>query len=100
MVTGRRPENSPIVAAFSYVASRREMAILRAMGVRPEHAISLMLGQDWITREFGLVVELNLFTPGLVYVLIAIALFACLVGLIPGISMNCYALIDGMNVRI
>jgi len=103
---------------------RREMAILRAMGARPGHVLTLMLGeamvitlsgiglgillvsgifllgQDWIARKFGLFVELNLFTPTRVYVLIAIALFGCLIGVIPGIRMYRYALLDGMTVRV
>jgi putative ABC transport system permease protein len=113
-----------IVLMTSINERRREMAILRAMGARPLQVLSLilgeaavitltgiglgvlfvsglfLLGQDWIAREFGLFVELNLFTPELVYVLIAVALVGCLIGLIPGIRMYRYALIDGMTVRV
>ena len=41
-----------------------------------------LLGQDWIMRNFGLYIELNLLTPNLVYVVIAIALLGGLIGLI------------------
>jgi putative ABC transport system permease protein len=100
------------------------MAILRAMGARPGFIFALilgeaivitlaglglgialisgifLLGQDWIAREFGLFVELNLLTPGLVYVVMAVALAGSLIGLIPGLRMYRYSLADGMTVRV
>ncbi|UCH40554.1 MAG: ABC transporter permease [Gammaproteobacteria bacterium] len=113
-----------IVLMTSINERRREMAILRAMGARPGHVFGLilgeaiaitlagiglgvllvytlfLLGQDWIARSFGLFVELNLLTPSLVYVVIAVALLGCLIGLIPGIRMYRYSLVDGMTVRV
>ena len=69
------------------------------LGVALVSAIFLF-GQNWIAREFGLFVELNLLAPGPVYVLCAVALIGCLIGLVPGIRMYRYALIDGMTVRL
>ena len=113
-----------IVLMTSINERRREMAILRAMGARPAQVLALMLGeaaaitlsgillgvllvsaiflfgQNWIAREFGLFVELNLLAPGPVYVLSAVAVVGCLIGLVPGIRMYRYALIDGMTVRL
>lgn len=113
-----------IVLMTSINERRREMAILRAMGARPGHVFglilgeaiaitlagiglgiglvygALLLGQDLIARSLGLFVELNLLTPSLVYVVISVALLGCLVGLIPGIRMYRYSLVDGMTVRV
>ena len=51
-------------------------------------------------ERIGLFVELNLFTPGTVYVIVAVALLGCLIGLVPGIRMYRYSLADGMTVRV
>ena len=59
-----------------------------------------MFGRDSIAQAFGLFVELNLFTPGTVYVVVAVALLGCLIGLVPGIRMYRYSLADGMTVRV
>jgi putative ABC transport system permease protein len=113
-----------IVLMTSINERRREMAILRAMGARPAHVLTLilgeaimitlagiglgillvsgmfLLGQDWIAREFGLFVELDLLTPNLVYVVMAVAALGGLIGLIPGIRMYRYSLVDGMTIRV
>jgi putative ABC transport system permease protein len=70
-----------------------------SLGIATIYSIFL-LGQDWIARTFGLFIELNLFTPNLVYIVLLIVLFGCLVGLIPGIRMYRYSLVDGMTVRV
>ena len=113
-----------IILMTSINERRREMAILRALGVRPGHVFALilgeaiaitlsgiglgillvcgifMLGQGWIASRFGLFIELNLLTPNLVYGLLLITLIGCLIGLIPGIRMYRYSLVDGMTIRV
>ncbi|MDH3762178.1 MAG: ABC transporter permease [Gammaproteobacteria bacterium] len=113
-----------IILITSINERRREMAILRALGARPGHVFGLilgeaiaitlsgiglgillvcaifMLGQGWIASRFGLFIELNLLTPNLVYGLLLITLTGCLIGLIPGIRMYRYSLVDGMTIRI
>ena len=69
------------------------------LGIALVYAI-LLPGQDWIASEFGLFVELNLLNQNGVYVVLLVALFGCLVGLIPGIRMHRYSLADGMTVRV
>jgi len=113
-----------IILTTSINERRREMAILRAMGARPGHVFSLILGeaifitlsgivlgimlvfsmiafgQGWIASEFGLYIGLKLFSLNQVYVILLVALFGCLIGLIPGILMYRYSLIDGMTIRV
>lgn len=113
-----------IILMTSINERRREMAILRALGARPGHVFALilgeaiaitlsgiglgillvcgifMLGQGWIASRFGLFIELNLLTPNLVYGLLLITLIGCLIGLIPGIRMYRYSLVDGMTIRV
>ncbi len=113
-----------IILMTSINERRREMAILRALGARPSHVFALilgeaiaitlsgiglgillvcgifMLGQGWIASRFGLFIELNLLTPNLVYGLLLITLIGCLIGLIPGIRMYRYSLVDGMTIRV
>ena len=113
-----------IILMTSINERRREMAILRALGARPGHVFALilgeaiaitlsgiglgillvcgifMLGQGWIASRFGLFIELNLLTPNLVYGLLLITLTGCLIGLIPGIRMYRYSLVDGMTIRV
>ena len=113
-----------IILMASINERRREMAILRALGARPGHIFALilgeaifitlaglsfgilliygifLLGQGWIAHVFGLFIGLNPLTLNLVYIILLVALFGCLIGLIPGIRMYRYSLIDGMTVRI
>jgi len=113
-----------IILMASINERRREMAILRAMGARPGYIFALtlgeaifitlaglgvgilliygifLLGQGWIAHAFGLFIGLNPFTLNLVYIVLLVMLFGCLIGLIPGIRMYRYSLIDGMTVRI
>jgi len=113
-----------IILMTSINERRREMAILRALGARPGHVFSLILGEsiaitllgiglgilivygifllghDWIARKFGLFIEMNLLTPNLVYVVLLVTLIGILIGLIPGIRMYRYSLIDGMTIRL
>lgn len=113
-----------IILMVSINERRREMAILRAVGARPGHIFALILGeailitsigiilgiilvygillfgQGWIAREFGLYLGLKLFSANQIYVVSLVALFGCLIGLIPGIRMYRYSLLDGMTVRV
>lgn len=113
-----------IILTTSINERRREMAILRAMGARPGHVFALILGeaifitltgivlgimlvfsmiafgQGWIASEFGLYIGLKLFSLNQVYIVLLVALFGCLIGLIPGIRMYRYSLIDGMTIRV
>ena len=113
-----------IILTTSINERRREMAILRAMGARPGHVFSLILGeaifitltgivlgimlvfsmiafgQGWIASEFGLYIGLKLFSLNQVYIVLLVALFGCLIGLVPGIRMYRYSLIDGMTIRV
>ena len=59
-----------------------------------------VLGQGWIASTCGLFIELNLLTPNLVYSLLLITLIGCLIGLIPGIGMYRYSLVDGITIRV
>jgi len=56
--------------------------------------------QGWIASEFGLYIGMKLFSLSQVYIVLLVALFGCLVGLIPGIRMYRYSLIDGMTIRV
>ena len=113
-----------IILMTSINERRREMAILRAMGARPAQVFALIVGEalaitlagislgiglvaaavalarDWIANSFGLFIELNLLTPELVYVVIAVMLVGGLIGVIPGVRMYRYSLADGMTVRV
>ena len=113
-----------IILMASINERRREMAILRAMGARPGYIFALilgeaifitlvglglgilltygmfLLGQDWMAYAFGLFIGFNPYVPNLFYIVLLVALFGCLIGLIPGIRMYRYSLIDGMSVRI
>ena len=113
-----------IILMTSINERRREMAILRAMGTRPAQVFALIPGEamvitlagigpgvalvaaavvlasDWLARAFGLSIELNLWTPELVYVVITVTLFGGPIGPIPGIRTYRYSLADGMTVRV
>ena len=69
------------------------------LGILPIYVIFL-LGQDWIAHALGLCIDLNPFTLSLVYIVLMIALFGCLIDLVPGIRRYRYSLIDGVTVRI
>jgi putative ABC transport system permease protein len=43
---------------------------------------------------------LKLFSLNQVYIVLLVALFGCLIGLIPGIRMYRYSLVDGMTIRV
>lgn len=60
----------------------------------------IAFGQGWIASKFGLYIGMKLFSLSQVYIVLLVALFGCLVGLIPGIRMYRYSLIDGMTIRV
>ncbi len=113
-----------IILLASSNERRREMAVLRAVGARPAQVLTLILGEaaaitsagvllgialvecililgrDWIARQFGLYPGLDLFSAQTGYIILAVTLFGCLVGLIPALRIYRYSLADGMTVRI
>jgi len=113
-----------IILMASMNERRREMAILRSVGARPVHVFSLIIseavfitlagillggalvsaimlfGQNWIAQQLGLFVTLNWFTSNQLVILSLVALLGFLIGLIPGIRIYRYSLIDGMTVRV
>jgi len=62
--------------------------------------VIFLLGQGWIAHAFGRFVGLNPFTLNLVYIVLLIMLFGCLIARIPGIRRIRYSLKNGMNVGI
>ena len=103
---------------------RREMAILRSVGARPRHIITLLVseaalfafigaalgisvlyGASWALRPF-LEARLNIgalnLTPGLfdLYVVSGVTCLAALLGLIPAILALKRSLADGLSVRV
>jgi putative ABC transport system permease protein len=112
-----------IILLASSNERRREMAVLRAVGAGPRQVLALILGEaafitfggillgivlvesvlllgrDWIAREFGLFPGLDLFSVETVYLLLLVAVIGCLVGLIPALRIYRYSLIDGMTVK-
>ena len=112
-----------IILMASMHERRREMAILRSVGARPWQVLALilgeaaaiclagiaagaalvhallMLGREWLAREFGLFVGLDWFTPDRLYILLLVFSFGVLIGLIPGYRAYRYSLLDGMTVR-
>ncbi len=112
-----------IILMASMHERRREMAILRSVGARPWQVLALilgeaaaivvaglaagaalvhallMLGRDWLAREFGLFVGLDWFSPDRLYILLLVFVCGVLIGLIPGVQAYRYSLLDGMTVR-
>lgn len=113
-----------IILTASIDERRREMAILRSVGARPGHIFALilseaffitlagialgclllsaiiLLGQDWMAQQLGVFITLGLFTANQLLILALVVLLGCLVGLVPGVRVYRYALIDGLSVRV
>ena len=113
-----------IILMTSMNERRREMAILRSVGARPGQVLalmlgealcitlagillgialvygSIMLGQGWMAREFGLFIPLQWLSPGQIGILLLVALSGVIIGLIPGIRVYRYSLSDGISVRV
>ena len=112
-----------IILMASMHERRREMAILRSVGARPWQLLALILGEaaviclagiaagaallhglvllgrEWLAREFGLFVGLDWFSPDRLYILFLVFVCGVLIGLIPGVRAYRYSLLDGMTVR-
>ncbi len=69
-----------------------------AAGAALVHAL-LVLGREWLAREFGLFVGLDWFSPDRLYILLLVFGCGVLIGLIPGYRAYRYSLLDGMTVR-
>jgi putative ABC transport system permease protein len=103
---------------------RREMAILRSVGARPQHLFGLMVGEATLVTLFGVTVGIALLQLLLIIgrpliasrfglylqsgglsanqLLLILLICGCgtLVGFIPGYRMYRYSLADGMTVKI
>ncbi len=113
-----------IILMTSLHERRREMAILRSLGARPTHIFSLIMGeaifltllaiilgvamvyglmvviQPWLESQFGLYLVISWPTLTELILLSIIAGCGCIVGLIPGIRIYRYSLVDGMTIRV
>ena len=103
---------------------RREMAILRAVGARPLHVFSLIVGeaamvtlmgvalgvallyatftvaQPLIAYRFGLFVSAGSLSTYELVLMGTVCLAGMLIGLVPGYRIYRYSLADGMTVRV
>jgi putative ABC transport system permease protein len=103
---------------------RREMAILRSVGARPVHVLSLIVGeaglvtlvgillgvallygllvavQPLITAQLGFSMPIGGVTTDELLLLAILLLAGVLIGLVPGIKTYRQSLADGMTVRI
>jgi putative ABC transport system permease protein len=103
---------------------RREMAILRSVGARPLHVISLMVGESalltiagvllgvtllygllfvcrpLILSRFGLYIAIGGISGYEVILMGAVCLAGILIGIIPGYQIYRYSLADGLTVRV
>jgi len=102
---------------------RREIAILRAMGARPKHILSLLLSEaclisalgivvgvlslyllmwsitPYVQSEYGISLSLAMLTSTEMLMLLAVQVGALIVGLIPAINAYLQSLSDGMAVK-
>jgi putative ABC transport system permease protein len=103
---------------------RREMAILRAVGARPMHVFSLIVGeaamvtlmgvalgvallyamftvaQPLIAYRFGLFVSAGSLSTYELVLMGTVCLAGLLIGLVPGYRIYRYSLADGMTIRV
>ena len=103
---------------------RREMAILRAVGARPMHVFSLIVGEAAMVTLMGVVLGVALLyglltlaqpliasrfglfisADGLAIYELVLMAFICLAGLligfVPGYRIYRYSLADGMTIRV
>jgi len=113
-----------IILMTSLNERRREMAILRSVGARPVHVFVLIMGeavfltvlaiglgvamvyglmvllQPWLESTFGLYVAISWPNTTELMLLMIIAVCGFVVGLIPGIRIYRYSLVDGMTIRV
>ena len=103
---------------------RREMAILRAVGAKPKHIFSLIVGEAAIVTfsgvglgvillysllfiakpllfdYLGIFISIGAITGKEIIVLLAMWLVGVFIGIIPGYRIYRYSVNDGMTVRI
>ncbi len=103
---------------------RREMAIWRAMGAPPSIIIGLLmieafiisvlsvivstillflllyLLQPWIDNTYGILVNIEMLSPGDIFIFILFILAAMIVSLIPAIRAYWFSINDGMTIKI
>jgi len=103
---------------------RREMAILRSVGARPQHVLLLMTGESLVLSLLGILTGLAMLYTGLMLaqpyieslyglhlpisppsvrewsILALLGISGLVIGLIPGYRAYRYALADGMTVRL
>ena len=103
---------------------RREMAVLRSVGARPVHLFALIMGealfvtvsgimlgiavlyggllvfQPWLEATWGLYLVTAWPGQGELLLAAVVLLLGCLVGLVPGIRVYRYSLVDGMSIRM
>lgn len=112
-----------IILMTSINERRREMSILRAAGARPAYIFFLILGealfitvsgialaallvtaaihlaQDWVATELGLFVSIDWFSINQFYIVLLVAMAGCLIGIVPGVRIYRYSLVDGLSIR-
>jgi len=103
---------------------RREMAILRSVGARPLHVLSLIvgeaglvtlmgivtgigllfgllvLGQPLIASRFGLLIGITGFSVHEMLLMGIVCVSGVLIGVIPGVRIYRHSLADGLTVRV
>ncbi len=103
---------------------RREMAILRSVGARPMHVLSLIvgeaglvtlmgiatgivllygllvLGQPLLASRFGLLIGISGLTTHEMLLMGIVCVAGVLIGVIPGIRIYRHSLADGLTVRV
>jgi putative ABC transport system permease protein len=103
---------------------RREMAVLRSVGARPQHVLALIVGEatalaaagivlgvmflyvgllvarSFLQRHLGLSIEIGLPSESEWLLLAAVLLASFVAGLWPAIRAYRYSLIDGMTVHV
>lgn len=112
-----------IILLNSLHQRRREMAILRAVGARPSHIFSLMMGEaiaiilsglclgimclyailfaakPFVLSSFGIYLQLSLPSAQEWLLVTVVGIAGVIISLLPSIQVYRYALSDGMSVR-
>ncbi|MFT5708052.1 MAG: putative ABC transport system permease protein [Oceanospirillaceae bacterium] len=108
---------------ISLQSRRREIAILRALGARATYIVALILTETvfltgigiivgaallylligvfapFVRSQYGLSLELSMFSNSELYMLLYVQLIAMIVGVIPAMSVYRQSLTDGITVR-
>jgi len=102
---------------------RREMAVLRSVGAQPSYIfgliiiestgivisgillgvalliLALVITKPILMANFGIVLEVGMFSQGELYILLAILVAGALVGIIPAIRSYKRTLVDGLTIK-